>query len=540
MRIADAMVKYLELNGVEHVFGIGAGTVGALYDAIHDTDIQVTVTRNEAGSTYSAARYSSMTRKLSTCILAGGVGINNGINGVADAFRVKAPMLVISGYVNRWQMGKGAVQELNTEKILEPITKYSKTVLEEEEVIPSLKEAITQALTPPYGPVHISVPIDVQIKDFEGTLPSKVVVPQMPYDEKALDEAISLIDHSKQGLIMVGKGARGCGDTIKALSEKLQWPIISTPEGKCVVEGTYPLHLGNYGFCSSDAAVSYIEKGDYETLLILGSSLGESATRNFNDILVKDKKVIHVDFDQHELGKVFACDVPVYHDIRLAAPQILERVGVKTSTFVAPECINEPYVKNHTAISARRLVEVIPEVMPANTTVLSDIGEYMNFVFKYLTLDKDMDYEASLNYGAMGACVGGIMGAYLTDPSRTYCVVVGDGSFFMNGSEIVTARQYNMPIVYFVLNNAMYGYVEHGQRFIYKRPPQGHSHERFSICDMAKAMGVKAIQVTELEELEAYKNDFANLNGPMLVELISDGTEKVPAADRFKSLSNTK
>ncbi|WP_105617637.1 thiamine pyrophosphate-binding protein [Vallitalea okinawensis] len=541
MRIADAIAKYLELNNVKHVFGIGAGTVGALYDAIHDTEIEVIVTRNEAGSTYSASRYSSMSKKISACILAGGVGINNGINGVADAHRVKAPVLIISGFVNRWQMGKGAVQELNTENILAPITKYSKTVLEEKDVLPELKRAIECALTPPYGPVHISIPIDVQIAEYTDTLPDIVKIdPANVYDSHSLKEAVSMINKVPSGLIMIGKGARGLGEEVKSLSSRLGWPIISTPEGKSVVEGTFPYHLGNYGFCSSDAAVHFVEKSDYDLVLILGTSLGESATRNFNEVLVKGKQVIHIDYDNKELGKVFDCELLVHQDLNNALPYILENTEKKSGEFNPPEKINEPYVKNHTGISVRLLMEKLPDLMPKNTTFLSDIGEYMNFVFKYLHIKEGMDYETSLNYGAMGNCVAGVMGAYLTDEQRKYAVIVGDGSFFMNGTEILTARQYNMPIVYFVLNNAMYGYVEHGQRFIYKRPPQGHSYERFSICDMAKAMDIKAFQITELSQLDAYKEDFASLEGPILVELITDGSEKVPAADRFKSLSNEK
>lgn len=539
MRIADYIAKYLEINNVKHIYGIPAGTIGGLYDALEDTEIQLIVTRNEAAATYAATRYASISRKLGVCCFAGGVGLNNAINGIAEASRSKVPVLIISGYVNRWQIGKGAIQELNTEMITTPITKYSKTVLENEEIAFELKKAITIALTPPYGPVHLSIPIDMQLEVFEGDANSMELptIEKIKYDDDKLSSACELINSSNTGIIMVGKGARGLTEEIKELSTKLKWPIITTPEGKGVVCSDFFLNLGNYGFCGSDYSTEFIDNIKIDCLLVLGSSLSESATRNFNDTLVKDKKVIHIDWDKSELNKVFDVDIAVYHDLHKAVPFLLSNVSKKYNNFVKPE-VNKPYVCNHSGLSIRLFLEKVVDIVPENTYFISDIGEYMNFVFKYLPLKQNMDFDISLNYGAMGAGVSGVMGAYAADPSRPYSVIVGDGSFFMNGIEVITAKEYKMPIIYFIINNSMLGYVEHGQKFIYGRSSKNFSYERISIKDMVQALGIKSFQVSIIEELEDIKEYLMNIDEPVVVELVTDGTERVPVVDRFKALSN--
>ena len=163
----------------------------------------------------------------------------------------------------------------------------------------------------------------------------------------------------------------------------------------------------------------------------------------------------------------------------------------------------------------------------------------MNFVFKYLPIREGMDFEISLNYGAMGSGIAGSMGAYLAKPDKQIVVFVGDGSFFMNGTEILTAKEYNMPIIYFVINNSMLGYVYNGHNYLYRRTIDRFVHNRVSIADMAESLRIKSIQINDIEELDSIRNDISNLDGPIVVELITYGTEAPPVADRFVALTTT-
>lgn len=563
MRVSDIMIKKLAEKDVEYIFGISAGTVSSLFDASNNYNIKVITTKNEAGAAYSATKYAAISNKLGVCIVAGGVGVNNAVNGIADAMRSKVPMLIISGNVHRWQIGKGAIQELNTENILKPITKYSKTILDENEVIDELDKAIKIAMTPPCGPVHISVPIDIQIMKYvdeddereskltyntnlenlevAATLEERFAVGCDKNDIEALKIATNIINEEESGLIMVGSGCRNFKKDVIKLSKHLNWPIITTPQAKGIIPTDFELNLGNYGFSSTDAALDYVENSNYTCLLVLGSSLGESATRNYNDILFENKKFIHIDWDKSELNKVFNSDVCVHSDLGVAIPFINENTYKKNVVFSKPEKINEDYINNHTGLSLRLFLEEIVNIVPENTFFISDIGEYMNLLLKYLPIKKDMGFNISLNYGAMGTGVGGALGAYLALPKRQLAVFVGDGSFFMNGMEILTAKHYKMPIIYFVINNAMLAYVEHGHRYLYGRTLRdGFLQERISIAEMGRAIGIKSMEIRKIEDMKNIEAFISNLDGPCIIELITDGTEKVSTADRFKALNNSK
>jgi acetolactate synthase-1/2/3 large subunit len=536
-RIANGILSVLKENGVDFIFGIPAGTVSPIFDAMNDVDIKPIIAKNEGGAAYMAARYASVTKKLGVCIGAGGVGVNNMINGIADAMRAKSPVLLLSGYVNRKYIGKGALQELDTEHILKPITKYSKTVMDDSCVLSELEKAIRLALTPPCGPVHLSIPLDIQLSVGVESIPDKVTIPTKDYRDSIddLNKAVSLISGHKHGIIMVGKGCRGLSKQVMELSEHLQWPIIVTPEGKGVVPASFPLNLGTYGYCGSDAASQYVENDLATCILILGSSLGECSTCNFNDSLIKGRKSIHVDLDVRELSKVFETDVNINCDIEDTISFILNNTPKSTAYFERPP-LNPPYIKNHEGLSIRLFIEEITKILPSNTFYLSDLGEYMNFVFKYLEIPEGGDFEINLNYAAMGSSLAGAIGVHYAFNNRPVAVFAGDGSFYMNGSEIITAKEYNLPIIYIIVNNAMLAYVEHGHQFLYGRVLDGFKNRRISISDMMNSIGIESIAIDKNEDICKVKDFITNMDGPRVIELITDGSEKAPIMDRLKAL----
>ncbi len=535
--LANNILSFLKQNDVDFVFGIPAGTVSPIFDAMNDVHIKPIITKNEGGAAYMAARYASVSKKLGVCIGAGGVGVNNMINGIADAMRAKSPVLLLSGYVNRKFIGKGALQELDTEHILKPITKYSKTIMDEKCVLNELEKAVRIALTPPCGPVHLSIPLDIQLSESVESIPGRITIPPKNYRDSIADlnNAVSTISREKFGIIMVGKGCRGLSKQVMELSEHLQWPIIVTPEGKGVVPGTFPLNLGTYGYCGSDAAVQYVQSDMATCILIIGSSLGECSTCNFSDNLTKGRKTIHVDLDIRELTKVYDTDININCDIKDAISFILNNTSKSINSFKRPD-LNLPYNKNHEGLSIRLFIEQITKILPPNTFYLSDLGEYMNFVFKYLEIPEEGDFEINLNYAAMGSGLAGAIGVHYAYNNRPVAVFAGDGSFYMNGSEIITAKEYNIPIIYIIVNNAMLAYVEHGHQFLYGRVLDGFKSHRISISDMMNSIGIKAITIEKIEEMDKIKDFISNINEPCVIELVTDGSEKAPIMDRLKAL----
>ena len=540
MNISDAIAKYLKINGVNHVFGIHSGTILSLWDSFDLEGIDLLVIKNEGGAAYSASRYASVSNKnkLAVCLGAGAVGICNMFNGIGDAFRDKSPVLIISGFIDRKKMNKNAIQDMNAEKMAENITKYSKTIFDENKVIAELEKAIKIALTPPYGPVHIAVPLDIQKLEFKQEIPKEVEIAPHENDYNELLKAVELIEKEEKGLIMVGKGSRGLKSEIEKLADKLGWYTITTPGGKGNVSGNFKYNLGNYGFAGTDSANQYVNNGDYSCLLVLGSSLGEASTRVFDERLVKNKKIIHIDWDESQFNKVFSTDITVKAELGQAIRYILENVKEKQNK---PESIkewNKPYVRNHTGLSMRQVMENVSDVMPQNTLYVCDIGGCLNFSLKYLSLPKESEYEVNLNYGAMGSAIGGAVGAHLANPQMQTAVFAGDGAFFMNGLEILTAKEYKLPIVYFILNNAKLEYVEKGYKLLCNnREGTGFRFERLGFENLAKSLNIKGMTVEKVEDLKRIPQFINNLKGPCIIDLITDGSEELDFYDRIESLS---
>ncbi|MBF0552003.1 MAG: thiamine pyrophosphate-binding protein [Deltaproteobacteria bacterium] len=251
---------------------------------------------------------------------------------------------------------------------------------------------------------------------------------------------------------------------------------------------------------------------------------------------MKDKRIIHIDFDRKELNKVFDVDIPTYYDLGLALPELITKCLSKQKVSFPKNNFNRPYKKNHSGASVRYFLEHMFEYLPTKSNIISDIGEFMTYIIKYLPIRKDMNFEISTNYAAMGNAVGGAVGACLSTPDYQTVIVMGDGGFFMNGMEILTAREYNLPIIYVIINNATLGFVTNGQKVLFGKTNEPSMQKRIEISEMLKAIGIPGITIRENEDLPKIIDVVSNLNGPCIIELATDNTEQSPFMDRLLML----
>jgi Thiamine pyrophosphate-requiring enzymes [acetolactate synthase, pyruvate dehydrogenase (cytochrome), glyoxylate carboligase, phosphonopyruvate decarboxylase] len=537
MRISDSILKYLEMNKVKYVFGIPSGTISATVDSFNESNIQYIITKNEAGAAYSATKYASTSKELGVCLIAGGVGVANAINGIAEACNSKAPVLFISGYVKTWQKNKRAMQDLDTEELVRPITKYSKTIFNSNDVLNEIKKAIEISKTPPYGPTALSIPIDIQLAEFNDYFP-KPSNPLLHIDDTSdFTKIVEEINKFDKGILMVGNGCRGLSKRIMELSQKIGWRIITTPNAKGIIPADFIFNLGTYGFASSDLALKYINEGYGDCILALGTSLGESSTKNYDMSLFNNRKLIHIDWDEKELNRNFPEYISVKADLSNVLEYLIDNVNNKDYLIPIREPYNKPYVQCHTGLSIRRFLEELIHIIPRNTFYVSDMGETMNYLYKYLELPDESDFESNLNYASMGTGIGGAIGIKLAHPNMNVAVFVGDGAFWMNGFEVLTAKEYNIPIIYFVVNNALLSYVDRGHKFLFGRTFQGLSQERVSISAVAASLNIETITITEIDDMSKLNGKLENRISPLIVELVTDSSEPIPI-DRFNSLNS--
>ncbi|MFA1739908.1 thiamine pyrophosphate-binding protein [Lysinibacillus fusiformis] len=543
MKAARAVLEYLKNSGVQYIFGIPAGSVNAFFDELNDmSELTPIVTKHEGAASYMAAAYAKYANHLSVCIGCSGPGGTNLVTGAANAMREHLPVLFLTGAVPVNTIGLNASQELDAEPIFRPVTKYSVTVKESKDLLKEIVKASEIALSGVPGPVHIAIPIDVQhetVPNLEIPAPPKgtAIVPELDTIKSVAEELLA----RRSGYILVGQGVRNSVDQLLELAEILNWPIITTPQAKGYIPEDHPLLVGVFGFAGHEAASQLIADGDGQVLFIVGSSLGETATNNYNLNLTKNRFSIQMDFDQSVFNRKYDIDLPVLGDIHISLLLLIEELrakGLARTSFEVTEN-KEIYEADTGEYNTKNVLLTIQKYLPASTRYAIDIGEFMSYVIHHMKVVDYDTFNINVHFGAMGSGIGSAIGSKLAEPERPVACITGDGCFFMHGMEILTAKEYHLPILFIVMNNARLGMVYHGHALQFKRTHPSFEQHPINISAMASAMDIPSFQVTELQDLnQDMLHNLMNLNGPAVLEVVLTDNNTPPMGDRVKFLSS--
>jgi len=543
MKAARTVLEYLKNSGVQYIFGIPAGSVNAFFDELNDmSELTPIVTKHEGAASYMAAAYAKYTNHLSVCIGCSGPGGTNLITGAANAMREHLPVLFLTGAVPVNTIGLNASQELDAEPIFRPVTKYSVTVKESKDLLTEIVKASEIAISGVPGPVHIAIPIDVQhetVPNVEIPAPPKgtAIVPELDTIKSVAEELLA----RRSGYILVGQGVRNSVEQLLELAEILNWPIITTPQAKGYIPEDHPLLVGVFGFAGHEAASQLIADGDGQVLFIVGSSLGETATNNYNLNLTKNRFSIQLDFDQSVFNRKYEIDLPVLGDIHSSLLLLIEELRAKGLARTSFEVTQNKgiYEADTGEYNTKNVLLTIQKYLPASTRYAIDIGEFMSYVIHHMKVVDYDTFNINVHFGAMGSGIGSAIGSKLAEPERPVACITGDGCFFMHGMEILTAKEYNLPILFIVMNNARLGMVYHGHALQFKRTHPSFEQHPINISAMASAMDIPSFQVTELQELnQDMLHNLMNLNGPAVLEVVLTDNNTPPMGDRVKFLSS--
>lgn len=544
MKAARMVLEFLKGNGVQHIFGIPAGSVNAFFDELNEmSELTPIVTKHEGAASYMAAAYAKYTDQMSVCIGCSGPGGTNLVTGAANAMREHLPVLFLTGAVPINTVGFNASQELDAEPIFRPVTKYSVTVKNSKDLLKEVVKASEIAISGVPGPVHIAIPIDVQhemVQTIEiPALPKRrAMVPNLDTIKNVAKELIK----RKKGYIFVGQGVRNSVEQLIELAEMLNWPIITTPQAKGYIPEDHPLLVGIFGFAGHEAASALIAEGDGQVLLVVGSSLGETATNNYNLNLMKDRFSIQMDFDQSVFNRKYEIDLPVLGDINLSLLFLIEELRAEGVTRKRAELKVEEdkeFIGDIEEYNTKNVLLNIQKYLPSSTRYAIDIGEFMAYVIHHMkVLDYDT-YNINVHFGAMGSGIGSAIGSKLAEPERPVVCITGDGCFFMHGMEILTAKEYNLPILFIVMNNARLGMVYHGHALQFHRTHPSFEQNSINISALAAAMDIPSFRVTELLDInQDMIHNLMNLNGPAVLEVALTDHNTPPMGDRVKFLSS--
>ena len=544
MKTARLVLEYLKETGVKYIFGIPAGSVNAFFDELNEVpEITPIVTKHEGAASYMAAAYAKYTNELAVSIGCSGPGATNLVTGAANAMREHLPVLFITGSVPLNTMGLNSSQELDAAPIFAPVTKYSVLVKDSKDILKEIVKACEIALSDVPGPVHVAIPLDLQHEEADDThIPTPAKRTAMVPDLSVIKNVAKELLTRKTGYIFIGQGSRYSTDQIIELAEMLNWPILTTPVAKGFIPENHPLLKGIFGFAGHEEPSSLINEGNGEVLLIVGSSLGETATNNYNVNLTKNRFTIQMDFDQSVFNRKYPINLPVLGDINLSLSYLIEELRAagltrNTADSVVPNKVDfEEMTEEYNTIN---VLLSLQKYLPASTRYTIDIGEFMSYVIHHMKVLDYSTFDINVHFGAMGSGIGTAIGSQLANPDRPTVCITGDGCFFMHGMEILTAKEYNLPILFVVMNNARLGMVYHGHSMQFKRTHPSFEQEAINISALATAMNIPAYRVDDMQDLnEDLLNNFKNLKGPAVLEIALVDNNTPPVGDRVKFLSS--
>ncbi|KKI93980.1 acetolactate synthase [Bacillus sp. SA1-12] len=543
MKAIRAVLNYLKSGGVKYVFGIPAGSVNALFDELYDMpEITPVVTKHEGAASYMAASYAKYSKSLSVCIGCSGPGGTNLVTGAANAMREHLPILFITGAVPVQTKGLNASQELNAQPIYETVTKYSATVEKSAELLETIVKAVEIALSGIPGPVHVAIPINIQLDLIEDAeIPAFPNVTKHEPDLTAILKAADQLINQKDGIIFIGQGAREAVDEVIELAELVNMPIVTTPQAKGLIRDEHPLFKGVFGFAGHEQASRLINEGHGETLLVIGSSLGETATNNWNINLTKNRYSIQVDIDQSVFNRKYQVDLPIFGDaglsIKALIAEVKKRVTDRHLYFPKVETFIDDEEKKE--FNTQNVLSALQTLLPDTTRYTVDIGEFMSYVIHYMKVKAPHTFDINVHFGAMGTGIGSAIGSKLAEPERDVICITGDGCFFMHGMEILTAKEYQLPIIFVVMNNARLGMVYHGHNLQYQRSHACFEQQPVNISAMAESLGIRSARIQQLEDINPLLIEYLRADGgPAVLEVELVDQNIPPMGDRVKFLSS--
>ncbi len=544
---AQALIKSLEMEGVEVMFGLPGGAILPVYDPLIDSSIRHILVRHEQGAGHMAEGYAHATGRPGVAMVTSGPAATNIVTPLADAYMDSVPLVVITGQVPYAAIGTDAFQECDTTGITMPITKHNWLVTDASEIPDTIREAFHVATTGRPGPVLVDFPKDVANQTMEWYWPDSVDLPGYKPNTKGhtkqIKDAARLMGESERPVLYVGGGilkARAA-EALRELAELTGMHVVTTLMARGAFPDDHPLCLGMPGMHGNYTAITAMQNADL--LVALGSRFDDRVTGKVG-AFAPDAKIIHVDVDPAELGKVRRPDVPIVGDCRLVLEELVKAVKADrnkrdwpdTSAWDAQlDSWRREFPLKYTQdadgpLKAQYCIEQLRDLSPEDTIVASGVGQHQMFASQYWHFNHPYTWINSGGLGTMGFAVPAAIGAKVGMPERTVWAIDGDGCFQMTAQELVTASAERIPVKIAILNNAYLGMVRQWQELFYE--------ERYSevylspdlpdYVKWAEAMGCVAFRVDTPEEVgPTIEKANAIDDRPVVIDFRVDYHEKV-------------
>ena len=549
MIAADAIVKCLELEGVEYVFGYPGVAICPFFNSILDTKIKTILVRQEQNAAHEASGYARITGKVGVAVATSGPGATNLITGIATAFADSIPLVCITGQVDSNLMGSDVFQEVDVSGACESFVKFSYIVRRASDIPRIIKEAFHIASTGRKGPVLIDVPIDIQKSEirkfaYPDTVSIRTYKPTVTGHAVQIKRVIKELQKAKRPIICVGGGVHlstGAKQEVRKFVEKNDVPVVCTMMGLGVLPTNHFLFYGMVG--NNGQAYGNRAMNGADMIIMVGARVADR-TISQPDLITENKVLVHIDVDPAEIGKNAGPTIPLVGDIMHVFEEFnkseitadyslwIDKLdGYKDDTQNASRRKRHMYSSTLTEQEINALM-VNPEIfikrlsraMKDDAVYVADVGQNQLWSCANCVIKENSRFLTSGGMGTMGYSVPAALGAKLGAPDRQVVAVCGDGGFQMTMMELATMKQYNVPVKIVVLRNNVLGLVRQYQHFTYQ--------DRYSVIDLgdsipdfsklAEAYGIRYQQIAAVEDMDSGIEAFLADDESTLLEVIID------------------
>jgi len=531
---AQLIVHLLERQGITTVAGIPGGTVLPLYDALsQSTQIRHVLARHEQGAGFIAQGMARTQGKPAVCMACSGPGATNLVTAIADARLDSIPLICITGQVPSSMIGTDAFQEVDTYGISIPITKHNYLVRDIAELPRVICDAFRIAQSGRPGPVWIDIPKDVQTAEIEiDVLPEPGErAPAPEFSAESVSDAAAMINAAKRPVLYLGGGAINASESVRQLAEKANLPTTMTLMALGMLPKAHPLSLGMLGMHGARSTNFILQEADL--LIVLGARFDDRAIGK-TEQFCPNAKIIHVDIDRAELGKIKQAHVAIQGDVAEVLAQLIPQTDA-TGRDDWRQLVADLQKEFPCAIPTEGdplchygLINAVAACVDDSAIITTDVGQHQMWTAQAYPLNRPRQWLTSGGLGTMGFGLPAAVGAALANPDRKVICFSGDGSLMMNIQEMATAAENQLDVKIILMNNESLGLVHQQQSLFYKQGVFAATYPgMINFMQIAAGFGLHTCDLNAEEDALAALQDAISRPGPALIHVRIDPEQKV-------------
>jgi len=540
---AEIVIRCLQEEGVEYVFGYPGGAVLFIYDELFKQDrVKHVLVRHEQGAVHAADGYSRSSKKIGVALVTSGPGVTNAVTGIATAYMDSIPMVVITGQVPTHAIGLDAFQECDTVGITRPIVKHNMLVKDVKDLASTMKKAFHIAATGRPGPVVVDIPKDVTTATCEFAYPESVAMRSYNPVKKGhagqIKKAVQLLLEAERPMVYTGGGVvlANASAELRELIKATGFPITNTLMGLGAYPGTDAKFLGMLGMHGTYEANMAMQHCD--VLLAIGARFDDRVIGNPAHFAQNPRKIIHIDIDPSSISKRVKVDVPIVGNITDVLEDVLgllkntktkdlKRWWQQIEQWRGKNCLN--YDRKSAIIKPQFVLEKLYEVTKGKAFVTSDVGQHQMWAAQFYKFDEPRRWINSGGLGTMGFGLPAAMGVQMANPGATVACVTGESSIQMCLQELSTCKQYRLPIKIINLNNKYMGMVRQWQQFFHgNRYSESYMDALPDFVKVTEGYGHRGVLIEKPADVEgALKDAFARKDELVFLDFITDQKENV-------------